>query len=126
MLMGKLRNSLFAERANVLSPLYDLNNQAAFAVNYKNVKPRMAMAIGRDRDAPDKGEFWRTRVTRDHWADFAKDVGMPAAHVLKKLDEMTTRISAAVTTLREEFRHTLADTLYWMSSWRTLWAALTQ
>ncbi len=35
---------------------------------------------------------------------------MPAAHVLKKLDEMTTRISAAVTTLREEFRHTLADT----------------
>ena len=93
-----------------LSPLYDLNNQAAFAVNYKNVKPRMAMAIGRDRDAPDKGEFWRTRVTRDHWADFAKDVGMPAAHVLKKLDEMTTRISAAVTTLREEFRHTLADT----------------
>ncbi|OCJ11425.1 hypothetical protein A6U87_27160 [Rhizobium sp. AC44/96] len=93
-----------------LSPLYDLNNQAAFAVNYKNVKPRMAMAVGRDRDDPEKGEFWRTRITRDHWADFAKDMGMPAAHVLKKLDEMTTRIGAAVGTLREEFRHTLSDT----------------
>lgn len=93
-----------------LSPLYDLNNQAAFAVNYKTVKPRMAMSVGRDRDNPDQGEFWRTRVTRDHWADFASDVGMPASHVVKKLDEMAVRIESAVVSLREEFRHTIADT----------------
>lgn len=95
-----------------LSPLYDLNNQAAFAALYKSIKPRMAMSIGRDRASsdPEVREFWRTRVTRDHWADFAKDVGMPAAHVLKKLDEMTMRIETAVVSLREKMRHTLADT----------------
>ncbi|MCB1471066.1 MAG: type II toxin-antitoxin system HipA family toxin [Rhizobiaceae bacterium] len=93
-----------------LSPAYDLNNQAAFAARYTSMKPLLAMSVGRDKDNPKQGEFWRTRITRDHWAEFAQDVGMPATHVLKRLDDMALKISSAVGTLREEMRHTLADT----------------
>ncbi|GAA5544317.1 MULTISPECIES: type II toxin-antitoxin system HipA family toxin [Hyphomicrobiales] len=93
-----------------LSPVYDLNNQAAFAANYTSMKPLLAMSVGRDKDNPKQGEFWRTRISRDHWAEFAQDVGMPATHVLKRLDEMALKISSAVVSVREEMRHTLADT----------------
>ena len=93
-----------------LSPLYDVNNQAAFTARYSSIKPLLAMSVGRDRDNPKSGEFWRPRITRGHWVDFAQDIGMPAGHVLKRLDEMALKIGSAVVTLREEARHTLADT----------------
>lgn len=35
---------------------------------------------------------------------------MPASHVVKKLDEMAIKIESAVVSLREDFRHTVADT----------------
>jgi serine/threonine-protein kinase HipA len=95
-----------------LSPLYDLNNQACLAKHYQSIMPRMAMGVGRKRgsDNPVAREDYRPNITRDHWVEFANDIGMPASHVLRKLDEMATRISSAVESLREEARHRIDDT----------------
>lgn len=90
-----------------LSPLYDPNNQAAFADRFKQARPLMAMAIG--------GEFLRTQVTRAHWAELAAEMGLPEVGVpemgaLERLERMARRIGPAAERLRAEMRGGPADT----------------
>lgn len=85
-----------------LSPLYDPNNQAAFADRFKQARPLMAMAIG--------GEFLRTQVTRAHWRELAAEMGLPEAAALERLERMARRIGPAAERLREEIRGGPADT----------------
>lgn len=84
-----------------LAPFYDLNNAAAFRANFKKVKPLMAMAIG--------GEFDRTEVTEGSWRKFAKDCGLSASFVFRRLKEMSQSILEAAPRLREEARGTISD-----------------
>jgi serine/threonine-protein kinase HipA len=58
-----------------LSPIYDLNNAAAFQSYFKSAKPIMAMFIGKERN--------RDAVTSDDWLDFAKDCGISFSTVKK-------------------------------------------
>ena len=88
--------------ATSLAPIYDLNNQAAFAAQFKRIKPLMSMSLG--------GEFLRPRVGRGHWIQFAEEIGLPAAQALGGLEEMAACIAPAAASLREELRGGPADT----------------
>ncbi len=85
-----------------LAPIYDLNNQAAFAAQFKRIKPLMSMSIG--------GEFLRPQIGRGQWTKFAEEVGIPAAQALGGLEEMAARIAPAAADLREELRGGPEDT----------------
>jgi serine/threonine-protein kinase HipA len=60
-----------------LSPLYDVNNAAAFRHHFKKARPIMAMSIGTQSN-PDA-------VTEDDFRDFARDCGFPARIVLEEV-----------------------------------------
>lgn len=84
-----------------LSPLYDINNAAAFRSYFKEQRPRIAQAIGGERNP--------TKLTLDHWQKFAKDAGISWPGVRKLLMSMAADMPAAVRAQREAMRGTEAD-----------------
>jgi serine/threonine-protein kinase HipA len=85
-----------------LSPLYDVNNAAAFKSFFKAQRPRLAMAIGGERN-PDA-------LTPDHWAAFARDVGLRPELAQDRLSGMAGALTEKATALRRSLAGTLADT----------------
>ena len=71
-----------------LSPLYDLNNAAAFAHRFKVARPIMAMLIGKQSN-PD-------HVTADDWLDLAHECGLSGREVIAVVDGMAEEILHAL------------------------------
>jgi len=67
-----------------LSPLYDLNNAAAFKGKFKSAKPLMAMFIG------DKSD--RDQVAPADWATFARDCSIRYQVVVDTLTSMSQNL----------------------------------
>lgn len=84
-----------------LSPLYDVNNAAAFADHYKVQRPRLAMSIGNERNPE--------ALTPHHWSDFAEEIEMSAPLVHQVLYRMAERIIIDAQSLRDELRETPSD-----------------
>lgn len=76
-----------------LSPIYDLNNAAAFRDSFKRAKPIMAMFIGKERN--------RDKVTADDWRDFAKDCGISYATVEREIKALASKILEALPSARD-------------------------
>jgi serine/threonine-protein kinase HipA len=93
---------LYGRARMSLSPLYDLNNGAAFRAFFKAQRPRVAMFVGGERDP--------TNIGLEQWAMFARDIDMWPEDVLNRLYEMAEAMPAAVAKLREEFKGTPGDT----------------
>ena len=84
-----------------LSPLYDVNNAAAFRAFYKEQRPRLAMFVGGERDP--------NAITPQHWKDFAKEADFRPDYVLRQLADMAGRMVPAVDRLLAELKGTEAD-----------------
>lgn len=84
-----------------LSPLYDVNNAAAFRAFYKEQRPRLAMFVGGERDP--------NAITPQHWEDFAKEADFRPDYVLRQLADMAGRMVPAVDRLLAELKGTEAD-----------------
>jgi len=84
-----------------LSPLYDVNNAAAFRAFYKEQRPRLAMFVGGERDP--------NAITPQHWEAFAKEADFRPDYVLRQLDDMAGRMVPAVGRLLAELKGTEAD-----------------
>ncbi|MFC4236396.1 type II toxin-antitoxin system HipA family toxin [Thalassospira xianhensis] len=92
---------VYRPRAVELSPIYDLNNAKAFEHHFKKVRPRIAQAIGGERNPE--------MIGREHWLKFADECGLRGASVLKRLVAQAEMMPAAVRALREKLRGTVAD-----------------
>lgn len=71
-----------------LAPIYDLNNAAAFAGHFKKTRPIMAMWLG--------GEGDPTKVTREHWDQFAVDCRLSQRLVGVEIMRMAAAIQTAL------------------------------
>lgn len=76
-----------------LSPLYDVNNAAAFRHFFKRARPIMAMSIG-GQDNPDK-------VTEDDFHDFARDCGFSGKVVLEEVHHLAGDLLKALPVARD-------------------------
>lgn len=76
-----------------LSPLYDVNNAAAFRNKFRRAKPLMAMFIGEKKD--------REEVTWEDWEDFATECGLSSDLVADRLREMATSVLHVLPAVRE-------------------------
>lgn len=85
-----------------LAPFYDLNNAAAFESHFKARRPRLAMAVGGERN-PDL-------LTYDHWEAFAREIGMDEGEVMDMLLGMAARMPQAMAMARGAVAGTEADT----------------
>jgi serine/threonine-protein kinase HipA len=84
-----------------ISPLYDVNNGAAFRDCFKSQRPRLAQSIG--------GEFDPTKLEWSHWEAQARAIKSSPTALRKSLLTMARKIQDAIGTLREELRDTDAD-----------------
>lgn len=75
-----------------LSPLYDVNNAAAFRHHFKKARPIMAMNIG--------GEANPNNVTEKDFIDFSKACGFSEKVVLKAVRSMASNILDALPEVR--------------------------
>lgn len=92
---------LYRGGISMLARLYDVNNAAAFRAHFKQQRPRLAMAIGGERN-PDALE-------PAHWDQFAADIGIRRDLVRARLADLAGRIPNACIGLREGVRGTPAD-----------------
>jgi serine/threonine-protein kinase HipA len=84
-----------------ISPLYDVNNGAAFRDCFKIQRPRLAQSIG--------GCFDPTELDWPHWEAQARMIGSSPTALRKTLLNMATKLQDAIGPLREAFRGTEAD-----------------
>lgn len=92
---------LYRGGASMLARLYDVNNAAAFRAHFKQQRPRLAMAIGGERN-PDALE-------PAHWDRFAADIGIRRDLVRARLADLAARMPDAGHTVRDALRGTPAD-----------------
>jgi serine/threonine-protein kinase HipA len=78
--------------AVTLAPLYDLLSTAA----YPQLSSKMAMKIG--------GYYNFDDVLPRHWERFAKDAGLAAPQVRRRVLDMCERLPAAAVALRDDFK----------------------
>lgn len=93
---------LYGRARTSLSPLYDLNNAAAFRSNFKATRARVAMFVGGERDP--------TNIGPEEWVMFARDNDMWPEDVLDRLYDMAEKMPVEVAKLREDFKGTPGDT----------------
>ena len=84
-----------------LSPLYDVNNAAAFRSFYKEQRSRLAMFVGGNRDP--------STVTAENWEAFAKETDFRPRYVVRQLLDMAERMIPAAEKLLGEVKGTEAD-----------------
>lgn len=84
-----------------ISPLYDVNNGAAFRDCFKSQRPRLAQSIG--------GMFDPTAVEWSHWEQQARAIGSSPTALRKQLAAMARKLRDAIAPLRETMRDTNAD-----------------
>jgi serine/threonine-protein kinase HipA len=84
-----------------LAPFYDLNNAAAYKAFFKSAKPLMAMSIG--------GEFYRPKITLDHWKRHADLCDLPERQVMESLERQADAILGTLPALRRELKGTIED-----------------
>ncbi|QYO78900.1 type II toxin-antitoxin system HipA family toxin [Devosia salina] len=84
-----------------LSPLYDVNNAAAFRSFFKEQHPRLAMFVGGNRDP--------LTLTPEHWEAFARETDFRPRFVLRQLQDMAERMIPAAERLLAEVKGTEAD-----------------
>jgi serine/threonine-protein kinase HipA len=84
-----------------ISPLYDVNNGAAFRDCFKSQRARLAQSIG--------GCFDPTELDWSHWATQARTIGSSPTALRKALLTMAKKVQEAMTPLRDELRDTDAD-----------------
>ncbi len=84
-----------------ISPLYDVNNGAAFRDCFKSQRPRLAQSIG--------GCFDPTELNWSHWESQARAIGSSPTALRKALLTMAKKLRETVAPLREELRNTDAD-----------------
>jgi len=85
-----------------LSPLYDVNNAAAFRKHYKEQRARVAMFVGGERDP--------NAITAEHWTAFAHEAGLRPELVHRTISGMASAMPTAARDLREELKGTPEDT----------------
>lgn len=84
-----------------LSPLYDVNNAAAFRSFYKEQRPRLAMFVVGNRDP--------LTLTPENWEAFAKETDFRPSYVVRQLLDMAERMIPAAEKLLAEVEGTEAD-----------------
>lgn len=84
-----------------ISPLYDVNNGAAFRDCFKTQRPRLAQSIG--------GEFDPTKLDWSHWDAQARAIGSSPTALRKQVKSIAGKLQDAVKSLREELRNSDAD-----------------
>lgn len=84
-----------------ISPLYDVNNGAAFRDCFKSQRPRLAQSIG--------GCFDPTELDWSHWETQARMIGSSPTALRKALLTMAKKVQEAMPPLRNELRDTAAD-----------------
>jgi serine/threonine-protein kinase HipA len=84
-----------------ISPLYDVNNGAAFRDCFKSQRPRLAQSIG--------GCFDPTDLDWTHWEAQARMIGSSPTALRKALLTMAKKVQEAIIPLRNELRDTDAD-----------------
>ncbi|HAI30004.1 MAG TPA: hypothetical protein DCM48_10725, partial [Thalassospira sp.] len=84
-----------------ISPLYDVNNGAAFRDCFKSQRPRLAQSIG--------GCFDPTELDWSHWEAQARMIGSSPTALRKALLTMAKKVRETITPLRDEVRGTDAD-----------------
>ncbi len=104
---GHAKNSSMLRRSGVgrlevsLAPIYDVNNAEAFRSVYPRQRPRLAQAIGGERDP--------SLLTEDHWRRLAKDARIGWGAFREIMIETAEAVGAAVRTKRAEIAGGLAD-----------------
>ncbi len=83
---------VYGEDGTKLAPLYDVLCTAV----YPELTPKMAMKIG--------GYYEFKDVLPRHWERFAKDAGLSAPQVRRRLLELAERLPADAKALRDEFK----------------------
>lgn len=83
---------IYGADGTTLAPLYDVLCTAV----YPELTPKMAMKIG--------GYYEFKDVLPRHWERFAKDAGLSAPQVRRRLLELTERLPADAKALRDDFR----------------------
>lgn len=83
---------LYVGGAAKLAPLYDLLSTAA----YPELSSKLAMKIG--------GYYEFDDVLPRHWERFAKDAGLAAPQVRRRVLEMAERLPATAAALRDDFK----------------------
>ncbi|WP_114099387.1 type II toxin-antitoxin system HipA family toxin [Thalassospira profundimaris] len=84
-----------------ISPLYDVNNGAAFRDCFKSQRPRLAQSIG--------GEFDPTKLDWSHWESQARTIGSSPTALRKQVKTIAKKLQDALKPLREELRNSDAD-----------------
>ena len=84
-----------------ISPLYDVNNGAAFRDCFKSQRPRLAQSIG--------GCFDPTELDWPHWEAQARMIGSSPTALRKALLTMAKKLRETIAPLRNELRDTDAD-----------------
>lgn len=84
-----------------ISPLYDVNNGAAFRDCFKSQRPRLAQSIG--------GCYDPTELDWPHWESQARMIGSSPTALRKALLTMAKKVRETITPLRDEVRDTDAD-----------------
>ena len=102
---------LYSAGAVALAPLYDLLSTAA----YPELSSKMAMKIG--------GYYEFDDVLPRHWERFAKDAGLAAPQVRRRVLDMCERLPAAAAALRDGFKsrglnRPVVDRIIAMIEWR--------
>lgn len=87
---------LYAERAPVLAPLYDLLSTAV----YPQLTPKMAMKIG--------SKYKFSEVQGRHWAKFAEGAGLSVAQARKRTLDLAKRLPAVARRLHAAPEHGFA------------------
>jgi serine/threonine-protein kinase HipA len=88
---GKNYSLIYRPDGTTLAPLYDVVSTAV----YPELTAKMAMKIG--------GRYEFDEVLPRHWSRFAKDAGLAAAQVRRRLLDLTNRLPAAARTVRDDF-----------------------
>jgi serine/threonine-protein kinase HipA len=83
---------VYGADGTTLAPLYDVLCTAV----YPELTPKMAMKIG--------GYYEFKDVLPRHWERFAKDAGLSAPQVRRRLLELAERLPADAKALRDDFR----------------------
>lgn len=84
-----------------LSPLYDVNNAAAFRSHFTSQRARLAMSVGGERNPE--------ALTPDHWRAFARQASLAPRMVLGELEEMAYALPELASNLRDVARGGLED-----------------
>lgn len=82
-----------------LSKFYDLNNAAAYKAHYKRQTPRLAMLVGGERNPEE--------LTREHFEQFGKDIGMRPDFVLSTLQTLAEKIQVELPKVHDQMKGTV-------------------